>query len=150
MYFRNVINDNFIVSLVFNSWDAYQAAANWFRMYMTLAADPNSPGVSPMVVQVPSRNFYGVGIPETGVSFGDHVPAITYPMNISFTGTQDAYSPNENDYAVPTNSSMQDAGNPYFYPLAVQLQAGQDTGAQLYDNPVVPIPAIQPTPQKPN
>jgi hypothetical protein len=148
VYFHNVVNDNFVISMVFNSWASYNAAANWFRGYMSQAADPENQGVSPMVVQVPSRNFIGIGIPETGISYGDHVPAITYPMTVSFTGASDYSQASEISYTPPQNSSIYDAGNPYFYPLGIQLASPyQSVDAQTYDSNVTPLP---PTPAAPS
>lgn len=142
-YFHNVFADNFVVSMEFNSWESYNAAATWFQGYMTQAADPNTTSISPMTVTVSSRNFIGVGIPETGVSFGDHVPAITYPMTVSFVSAVDSQAPTEISWAPPQNPGP---ANSSFYPL--------DNGASpyydsvLYDNPT-PLVAATPNNSKP-
>ena len=106
-YFHNVWTADFYISLVFNSWDAYQAGADWFRGYMTSASDPNNTSLSPMTVVVPSKNFYSQGIPEMGISYGDHVPAITYPMTVSFVASVSSISPTEMDDAPPTSLRSQ-------------------------------------------
>lgn len=89
VYFRNVVDDNFVVTMEFDSWAAKTAAANWFQTYMRAVADPDTNTVSPMFVSVPSRNFFKVGIPQTGVSFGEEVAQIVYPMTVVFVGTAD-------------------------------------------------------------
>ena len=132
-YFHNVYADNFVISMQFNSWDNYNAAANWFSAYM-LAAATSDGAISPMTVVVPSRNFVGVGVPETGVSFGDHVPAITYPMTVSFVSAVDSQSPTEISWVPPEKPGP---ANSSFYPL--------DNGASpyydsvLYDTPTPPV-----------
>ncbi len=134
MYFKNVFTDDFYVSFVFNSWEAYQDGANWFSLYMALAADPDNTSIAPMTVYVPSRNFIGQGIPETGVSFGDHVPAITYPMTISFIGSLSSIAPTEQDWNPPAKPGT---ANTSFYPI--QNSYGINPGdAAIYDQPPPP------------
>ncbi len=145
IYFRNVINDNFVVSLVFESWSAYQAGGQWFQGYMAQAADPNT-NISPMVVQVASKNFLGTGIPETGVSFGDHVGAIIYPVTISFTGTSNYANATEANYQPPVSvSPTPGAGNQNYYPLDYSTTNGSSSAVEsaLFDAPpttVAPYP----------
>jgi hypothetical protein len=137
-YFHNVYADNFVVSMQFDSWENYNAAANWFSDFM-LAASTADGAISPMTVVVPSRGFVGVGIPETGVSFGDHVPAITYPMTVSFVSAIDALAPTEVSWVPPANPGP---ANSSFYPL--------DNGASpyydsvLFDAPPAPV-TVNPT-----
>jgi len=136
-YFHNVFADNFVISMQFNSWENYNAAADWFSFYMLAAANADTP-ISPMTVVVPSRNFMGVGIPETGVSFGDHVPAITYPMTVSFVSALDSQAPTEISWAPPQNPGP---ANSSFYPL--------DNGASPYYDSVLfdaPTPPVTATP----
>jgi len=135
VYFHNVYTDNFIISLQFNSWAAYHAGADWFSFYMAKAADPDNMNISPMTVMVPSRNFVGVGIPETGVSFGDHVPAITYPMSVSFVGTLNTITPTENDYGPPAKPGV---NNSTFYPIE-NSYAINPSDSTLYDVPTPPV-----------
>lgn len=135
VYFHNVYTDNFVISMQFDSWDNYQAAANWFRLFMAYSADPNTVNISPMTVMVPSKNFIGMGIPETGVSFGDYVPAITYPMTISFIGALNSYNPTENDYVPPASPGV---NNSTFYPIDNSYAINPDDST-LYDVPTPPI-----------
>jgi hypothetical protein len=138
-YFHNVWTADFYLSLVFNSWDAYQAGADWFRAYMMAASDPNNTSISPMTVVVPSKNFYSQGIPEMGISYGDHVPAITYPMTVSFVASVSSIAPTEIDYAPPTSLGP---NNSKFSPI--QNSYGINPGdAALYD-PVFPPAAVTP------
>jgi hypothetical protein len=136
-YFHNVYADNFVISMQFNSWENYNAAALWFSGFM-LAAVASDGAISPMTVAVPSRNFVGVGVPETGVSFGDHVPAITYPMTVSFVSALDAQTPTEVSWVPPANPGP---ANSSFYPL--------DNGASPYYDSVLfdaPTPPVAATP----
>lgn len=139
VYFHNVYTDNFVVSMQFDSWENYNAAANWFRLFMGRAADPDIPSISPMTVMVPSRNFIGQGIPETGVSFGDHVPAITYPMTVSFVGALNSIAPTENSWTPPAKPGV---NNSTFYPIDNSYAINPGDSA-LYD---VPTPPVAPTP----
>ena len=139
VYFHNVYTDNFAISMQFPSWDAYQAAANWFRLYMAYSADPDTANISPMSVIVPSRNFYGQGVPETGVSFGDHVPAITYPMTINFIGALNPQNPTEVSWAPPASPGI---NNSTFYPIDNSYAINPGDSA-LYDQPTPPV-AVQP------
>jgi hypothetical protein len=135
VYFHNVYTDNFAISMQFDSWENYNAAANWFRLFMAYSADPDTSSISPMTVVVPSRNFYGQGIPQTGVSFGDHVPAITYPMTVSFVGALSSVAPTENDFVPPTKPGL---GNSTFYPID-NSYAINPTDSDLYDQPTPPV-----------
>jgi hypothetical protein len=135
VYFHNVYTDNFVISMQFDSWASYQGAADWFSAYMSMAADPDTLNISPMTVMVPSRNFIGVGIPETGVSFGDHVPAITYPMTVSFVGALNSTNPTENDYGSPAKPGI---NNSTFYPIDNSYAINPDDST-LYDVPTPPV-----------
>jgi hypothetical protein len=108
VYFRNVVDDNFVVTIDFASWEDYTAGANWFETYMRLAGDPDSNAVSPMIVSVPLRGFLRVGVPEQGISFGDVVGQIVRTMTISFTGTADYSntSSSSGGYALPSSGTI--------------------------------------------
>ena len=147
-YFRNVTDDNFVVTIEFDSWDDYQAAASWFQGYAQQAADPNNTSVSAMAVIVPSMNFAQLGIPVTGVSFGDQVGEITYVMSIEFTGASDSVAPSDsavkatNDFTnlSPSPTSYLDASQ-YFFPWSLPgtNPSASVSDTALYDAPIVPL-----------
>ena len=134
VYFHNVFTANFIATLQFDSWEAYQAASDWFSLFMAYSSDPDINNISPMTVIVPSKNFVGQGIPETGVSFGDHVPAITYPMTVNFVGALNSFNPTENSWTPPAKPGI---NNSTFYPIDNSYAINPDD-ATLYDQPTPP------------
>ena len=85
-----------------------------------------------MGVTIPSMNFSALGIPSVGISHGDMVGELTYPMTIQFVGTSDTNLAQGSSYTqAQYNGEAQ-----YFYPSGVQN--GSDTSSTdsiLYDLP---------------
>ncbi len=85
-----------------------------------------------MAVMVPSFNFAGLGVPTTGLSHGDMIGELVYPVTIEFVGLDSL------DFT--QGSSFTQAAfhgqSQYFYPSGVQT--GSDSSspdAILYDLP---------------
>jgi hypothetical protein len=140
IYFQHVVEDNFTVKLGFNGWQQYNDAATWFSAYSIFATDPTNSTVNPMAVIIPFLNFAGIGIPHTGVTYGDAMVELMYIMEVSFVGTSGTLTPALDQTQAPANAQALN-----FYPAGLQ-QAGStasSTEAILYDQ----SPSLNPTNQ---
>lgn len=127
VYFSDQMDDNFAVGLGFNGWEEYNNAALWFTNYASFVL--NQATVNPMAVIIPMLNFNGIGIPTTGVTFGDSMVELLYVLNITFEGTYVPLVPPNNQTAAPFHGQSQ-----YFYPDGLQQGAtAQTTEIELYN-----------------
>jgi hypothetical protein len=112
---------------------------------MNTASDPEiSPSVSPMMVTIPVRNFVGMGIPHSGISFGDTVGEIVYTMSISFVGTNAqgptadlVLPPGDSPVTTPSSNPLNTITAQYWY-YPNLYQAG--TGYNAVDQQVYNLP----------
>lgn len=143
-YFNAVVQDNFIVTLQFVSWQEYVNAASFFFAYMTAQTNAYSTGdVQPMGVIVPDRNFFGVGMPQSGITFGDQVGELVYAMDIPFIGTTNnvGITDKTQNETVPASQDWDgNDGSHNFYPWGTQStaalsppNAGTSADAALFD-----------------
>lgn len=129
VYFSDQMDDNFAVGLGFNGWKEYNDAAEWFSAYSNFVVNPLNTTINPMAVIIPYLNFQGVGIPTTGITWGDSMVELLYILNISFEGTYDALVPPNNETQAPFHGQSQ-----YFYPDGTQQgQTAQTTEIELYN-----------------
>lgn len=120
---------NFSMTFDFKGWREYRDAMNWFRAYATVVLNRNSTVPPPMTVLMPSRSFTRLGIPTTGVSYGDHIGSMVFSPSITFVSVSDPNDPTTN--IVKTNSAStthEVAGalsTVYFYPDSVVNSPGK-------------------------
>lgn len=102
------IQGGFALTLDFIGWREYDAGMAWFLQY---AADMlNAKNPSPMMVRVDSRNFVRLGIPTTGIGFGDHVGAMVFSPTIMFLSVNDPRDAKTN-LLKTSSASQSDLGN---------------------------------------
>lgn len=127
-----VVEDNFILSIVFATYAGYAAFGNWMQGYIQKQAGADSTGM-PMRVIVPSRNFDRIGIPTSPIPFGDDITLVTHKLRVSFVATIDPNPTNFSKYFGAPNDTI---FAPYFYPGGTQLAANSPPGVDfLFDNP---------------
>lgn len=153
LYATKRTSGTFGLVIVCSSYDEYDSLGKWITGYGRKAASTEG-GVGPVRVVVPSRNFDKVAIPS-GVTFGDAVGAITYPVSINFTGARDPvpHTPGFiSSFSLPTGRDV-DPALPYFYPGGTQLAGAAKGDDALYDvveddssAPSVPPPGFLPMP----
>ena len=110
--------------------------AEWLRGYATRAASPGS-GVGAMRVQVPSRDFDQLGVPDGEIAYGDRVGAYTYPATLTFQGVADTRE-RGNPVVATYQAAADKTVSQYFYPAGTQL-SGQRVGVDFYDTPTASI-----------
>lgn len=139
MYAQQVLDPSFVIGMTFTDQPEYHDMFEWFRAYGYLVTATDSI-VGPMRVLVPSRNFDKIGVPTSGMTFGDDVSAVTFKLNIVFEGTSDpvttdsgSLSPYWSQFVLPGKAADQSA--PYFYPGGVQLSGQYADEDSLYNLP---------------
>lgn len=137
-YAKQMTAAPFQIAIVCASHGEAQVLADWFKGYGDRAASGHAQ-VGSMRVTVPSRQFDKMGVPSTGIVFGDDRTSVLYRMNISFAGTGDPIGGlglvDTTAKGVSTFSMPEDESKilPHFYPGGVQL-SGDDMGEDLlYD-----------------
>ena len=155
VYFRRSYHTNFAVGLIFNGWTAYQTGMNWFLSYGNAFSNPDVGATPPMtfLITMPTEfghgrtiSYSGVGVPSTGMAFGDKVGEFLYTPTISFVG---ATNPNSVSSLNDTSSILRPGHwgtpamhtwtkqAPFFYPLGTQpgstVQLGTPTS--IYNSP---------------
>lgn len=130
---------SFDIALLFLSHEDRHRFCNWVVWYLRHKADPDaSARYGEMAVICPKFNFFKTGLPDTPLPYGDSVGRITYPVRMSFIGTNDPLDPQQNPYVVsqfiPSTNPENDPALPYFTPGDKQL-AGDAYGKDLYDGP---------------
>ncbi len=142
IYFQKVSTGSFILFLSFNSHEFYQDFCRWLQDYGRLASTPNTP-VGTMRAIIPSMGFDKVGVPTTGISFGNQVGNLTFPMVLDFSGAREALdfsSPSISKFVGPAEDTTQ---GQFFYPAGTQLTAGQTVEDALYgDAPKITLGTI--------
>jgi hypothetical protein len=122
----------FSIELVFVHWEEYNDLGVWLKSYMS---DVLSEKASAMRVRCDLREFDRLGVLAGGVSFGDHVGAVTYGMALTFLGARDAItikSPAVSSFGGSASTDYDQYGR-YFYPAGTQLGA-DNAAAQFYDD----------------
>lgn len=127
-----VVEDNFILSIVFTSYAGYAAFGDWMRGYIEKQSGVDSTA-KPMRVIVPARNFDRIGVPTSPIPFGDDIAVITHQVKVTFVATID---PNPTNFAKFFPAPNDTIFAPYFYPAGTQLAGNSAPGVDFfYDNP---------------
>lgn len=136
-----VVEDNFILSIVFASYASFTAFGTWMQGYIAKQGGGDSTAM-PMRVIVPSRNFDKIGIPTSPIPFGDDITLVTHKVKVSFVA---AIDPNPTNFAKYFPAPNDTIFAPYFYPAGTQLAANSAPGVDfLYDNPGYFTPPVGP------
>lgn len=134
LYLTRRTSGSFGATFLCTSFQEYRDFGTWIKEYgQRLAVD--APTVGPVRVVCPSRNFDKVAVPN-GITFGDRVDAVTYPISINFMGSRDPVSmTNEflSEYRDPEGSD--DPSLPYYYPGGTQLSGTAKGVDSLFDVP---------------
>lgn len=138
-YYPNFVSSgSFNLNVIFPSWREYVDFGNWMIEYGKRAAN-SVDSTGPMIVIVPSVNFSKVGMPSTGITFGDYVAAVSYQMSIHFTGARDPITKGSALTSKFINvKTTVDPEAPFFYPAGFQL-SGTDGIDTLYGSEVDPL-----------
>lgn len=81
------VQGTFALTFDFVHWPEYTEAMTWFRRYINALMTSRTP--SPMVVTLNARKFVRLGVPTTGISFGDHVGSMVFSPTITFISVAD-------------------------------------------------------------
>lgn len=132
-YMSKRTGGRFSLGLVFTSQRDYAKFGKWIQGYGKLVTEPNAIGA--MRVMVPVRGFDRVAVPVAGVTFGDSVGQITYPMVLQFDGAREA-----GDFKSPVVSTFEQAQtgieeSKFFYPGGIQLSGLGSPEDILYGAP---------------
>jgi hypothetical protein len=128
MYPMKRVPTQFSITAALVGYEEHRAFSNWLSAWAAYAISPDLRVAVPvMTVTVPARNFTRVGVPITGVEWGDHVGSMVWNRQIVFETTAepwDSKKPRYSRYVDPTNS-VGYRENRYFYPAGVQLSGDQ-------------------------
>jgi hypothetical protein len=128
MYPMKRVPAQFSITAALVGYNEHRAFSNWMTSWAAYAISPDLRTAFPvMTVTVPARNFTRVGVPITGVEWGDHVGSMVWNRQIVFETTGepwDSKKPRYSRYEDPTNS-IGYRENRYFYPAGVQLSGDQ-------------------------
>jgi hypothetical protein len=132
LYLDRQIDDNFSVTILCVGHAEYEQAVQWFEAYGAFVTSPTNSAISPMAVIVPSFNFAALGVPTVGLSHGDMVGELVYPVTIEFVGLDSLDFTQGSTYTQAAYHGQ----SQFFYPSGVQT--GSDTSSTdsiLYDLP---------------
>lgn len=132
------VQGTFAMRFDFINWAEFNQGMAWFRAYINSLIDARNP--SPMVVRLDDRDFVRLGIPTTGVSFGDHTASMVFSPTITFVSVAD---PRDKKTSIIKTSQASDfslpTGDPqaadWFYPDSLLSHPGQLQN-YLYDRAV--------------
>lgn len=144
----------FMVGLELNGYQEFEPVMSFMAGYVR-AALRNTTGIPLMSVSIPSYDFWRIGIPTGGVSFGDHVGSNVFTPSLEFESVTDPLDPrlavgfdpnlisvfDENRPTDPTLGISPDDATRFFYPATASTNDPNARGEPLYDAP--------PTPYKP-
>ena len=123
-YPRTYSLGTFSLSLQFAEYRLFTDFSNWFAGYVAFSLSTNGPKNS-MRVQVPSRHFDRLGVPNGGINLGRKVDDVVYSQTINFIGGQDAHG------STPKYSRVTRQTNAY-YPGGAGLNGHSDGGSALF------------------
>jgi len=116
---------NFSLTFACNGWREFNQLVAWFRDYANIVLNLDAAAVPPpMTVAVPSRNFLRLGIPSTGLQYGDHIGSLVFNPTIDFLSVSD---PGDSSTAIlkinqvsgQSDESGKTAKPSYFYPTQI-------------------------------
>jgi hypothetical protein len=85
---------SFTITFTCKGWHEYNNLIAWFRRYAAVVLNLNASAVPPpMTVVIPSRNFLRLGVPTTGLQYGDHTGSMVFKPQISFISVSDPGDP---------------------------------------------------------
>lgn len=132
LYLDRQIDDNFSVTILCVGHNEYENAVQWFEAYGSFVTNADNSNISPMSVVVPSVNFAGLGVPTVGMSHGDMIGELVYPVTLEFVGLDSLDFTQGSTYT----QAQFHGQSQYFYPSGVQTGADtSSTDAILYDLP---------------
>jgi hypothetical protein len=137
---------SFSLTIDNNQWEEFQSVIAWFRNYATNALNLNNLTPPPMTVSMPSRNFLRLGIPTTGMSFGDYVGSMVFSPKIVFVSVSDPGDPStgilDSSQVSGTDTSLFSGADTslYFYPDSMASSPGVLT-KYLYDQATASLPS---------
>lgn len=128
MYTRDVVDTDFSVTIVSRNQGERQDLYNWFEAYGRALANPSF-GLGAMRVLGP-RGFDRMGIPKTGMAWGDTWNAVAYHDTIDFEPAGGLVAAKDlSAFVLPVNDTT-DA--PFFYPAGIQLGGSASADDVLY------------------
>lgn len=149
----------FTIRLLLKGYREQKAAMEYFESYI-LASLSTVTALPLMSVSVPSRDFWRIGVPTGGVTFGDHVGSNVFAPVLQFESVTDPLDPRLATGFDPNLISYFDANRPegtspdgvsrFFYPASASTNDPNALGEALYDAPPVPTPRRLPRVGQPN
>jgi hypothetical protein len=98
----------------------FNRVMQWFHSYAKIALSPGMVVPPPMSVVVPSRDFNRLGIPTTGIQFGDYIGSMVFSPQVVFLSVSDlkdlSTSILSSRLASTTQEKNADPATKYFYP----------------------------------
>jgi hypothetical protein len=127
----------FSVQIDCKGWAEFRDLITWFRAYATMVLNLSASVVPPpMFVVVPSRDFLRLGIPTTGLQYGDHIGSMVFSPVIQFLSVSDPNDPStsilKTSQVSSTKDRLRDPASNFFYPDSIASYPGQYS-KQLYD-----------------
>jgi hypothetical protein len=116
---------SFDISFICKGWREFNSLTAWFRAYANVVLNLDATSVPPpMTIVIPSRNFLRLGIPTTGLQYGDHLGSMVFEPTVSFISVSDPNDPSTAILKVNQVSGQTDergaAAKPsVFYPTQV-------------------------------
>lgn len=138
----------FMLGLELNGYREFQAVMSFMAGYIS-AALRSTTGIPLMSVSVPAREFWRIGIPTGGVSFGDHVGSNVFLPLLEFESVTDPLDPRLAVGFDPDLISVFDENRPagtspddttrFFYPATASTNDPNAQGNALYDASPTPF-----------
>lgn len=116
---------NFSLTFACNGWREFNRLTAWFREYADIVLNLDAAAVPPpMTVAVPSRNFLRLGIPTTGLQYGDHIGSLVFNPTIDFLSVSDPSDSSTAILKISQVSGQSDERNKaakpsFFYPTQI-------------------------------
>lgn len=127
---------SFALTFNFKGWAEYQSAMHWFQAYSDVVLDPNSTTPPPVTVTMAARAFRRLGIPTTGIEFGDHTASMVFAPTLTFVSVSDPADPSTAilaaSQASQTSEPRDTISTVYFYPDSIVNNPGK-MAKYLYD-----------------
>lgn len=136
-YPTTVDGSAFRLVLAFKSYAERESFNTWMNKFM-VGVSEGSAKHGTMTVQVPSRKFIQVGVPQGEVEYGQGVLDVGYEMTLTFLGAKSPVNLSLSSKMAGV-SYLQDArSNPkaqFFYPSSNQVKGAASLDGAIFDTP---------------
>jgi hypothetical protein len=145
MYPHQRAEGPFSVTLDLKHYTEFKLFMDFMRGFMSALMSSQNRPMPLMSVSVPTRNFWRLGVPVSGVSDGDHIGSNLFQPAIVFESVVDPLDPtvatgynNVGSFSqFDPNGSGADSAGQFFYPSAGLTNDPNAQGESIYDAPPV-------------